>query len=70
MTAAINISDGEQSPEQPPYVAGAGGIHLDEVRVEQPKESRLENTTQVEREQLEANRVEPRAEEGREDAIS
>ena len=37
MTAAINISDGEQSPEQPQNVAGSGGGQPDEAQLEQPK---------------------------------
>ena len=42
MSAAINISDGEQSPEQPPNVAGTGGGQRNEARVEQPEEVRPE----------------------------
>ena len=51
MTVAINISDGEQSPEQPPNVAGTEGGQLDEARVEQLEEVKLEELVGAERQQ-------------------
>ena len=38
MMAAINISDGEQSPKQTPNIAGTGGGQPDQAQEEQPEE--------------------------------
>ena len=51
ITAAINISDGERSPEQPPNVARTRGGQPDEARVEQPEVTRPEEPAEVEQEQ-------------------
>ena len=64
ITAAINISDGEQSPEQPPNVAGTGGGQSNEASLEQPEVAKLEEPAGVERQQTE----EPRTEEPKPEA--
>ena len=53
MTAAINITDGEQSPEQPPNVIRTGGGYPDEAPMEQPKGAKLEELAEAKRQQTE-----------------
>ena len=66
--AAINISDEEQSPEQPLNETGAEGAQPNIARLEQMEEIRTEKPARAAREQPEATTEEPRMDEVRKDA--
>ena len=61
MTAAINISDEEQSPDQPTNETKAGEAQPDEAKIEQAYEVRREQPARAIREQPEGAGEEPRA---------
>ena len=58
MSVTINISDGEQSPEQPPILAGTARGQPNEDQVQQPEEVRLEEADKAPVQQHEEPRME------------